>query len=424
MQISSYIHHRFLIGSPEIRISMEILAPQSQAFHYLNDSAANFIPKTPIQLPLYRPEYNPPQPIKIKTRPKKWNPKPMTTTSDVLHLMDSLKLPIPLDIYASLVRECTKWRDPFKAVELHDHMRKGGVRLSLPLLNRVLLMYVRCGCIENARQLFDQMFVRDFISWAVMIAGFCEEGSYVESVCLFTKMLREQHFSDLCDRRMKFLVIGIVAFVLKACVGLMDLELGMQVHCWLCKTGYSKEAASSSSLINFYGKMKDFAVAQCVFEQVCSRNTAIWTSRVVNCCCDDDFGGAVRVFKEMGMARVRKNGYTFSSVFKACGRMADVVCGRQVHANALKLGLELDDYVLCALIDMYGRCGSLQDANRAFDSGRDRRNGACYNVMVQNYVLHGYSLEAIKILDEMKEFGLEPRESLINEVRFVDNITR
>ncbi|XP_073031383.1 pentatricopeptide repeat-containing protein At1g31790 [Primulina eburnea] len=403
---------------------MEILAPQFQACHHLNHSVDNFIPKTPIHLPLSRPEYNPPPSIKIKTPQKKSNLKPMTTTSDVLYLMDSLKLPIQLDIYASLVRECTKLRDPFKAVELHDHMRKGGVRLSLPLLNRVLLMFVRCGCFENARQLFHQMFVRDFNSWAVMIAGFCEEGSYVESVSLFTKMLREQHFSDFCDRRMKFLVTGIVAFVLKACVGMMDLELGTQVHCWLCKMGYSKEAALSSSLINFYGKMKHFAVAQTVFEQIFSQNTAVWTSQVVNCCCDDDFEGAVHVFKEMGMARVRKNGYTFSSVFKACGRMADVVCGRQVHANAIKLGLELDDYVLCALVDMYGRCGSLHDANRAFDSGRDRRNGACYNVMVKNYVEHGYSLEAIKILDEMKEVGLEPRESLLNEVKFVDNITR
>ncbi|KZV31495.1 pentatricopeptide repeat-containing protein [Dorcoceras hygrometricum] len=401
-----------------------IVAPQSQAFHHLSDPVENFISKAPIHLSLNRPDYNPPPSIKIKSPPKKSNPKPITTTSDVLYLMDSLKLPLQLDIYASLVTECTKLRDPFKAVELHKHMRKGRIRLSLPLLNRILLMYVSCGCTENARQLFDQMFVRDFSTWAVMIAGFCEEGSYIESVSLFTKMLREQHFSDFCDRRMKFLVIGIVAFVLKACVGLMDLELGMQVHCWSCKMGYSKDAALSSSLINFYGKMKRFEVARNVFEHICSQNTAIWTSRVVNCSSDDDFEGAVFVFKEMGTSQVRKNSYTFSSVFKACGRMADLVCGQQVHADAIKLGLESDVYVLCALVDMYGRCGSLHDAYMAFDTGRDKRNGACYNVMVKNYVEHGYSLKAIKILDEMKEVGLEPCESLLNEVRFVDNITR
>lgn len=44
--------------------------------------------------------------------------------------------------------------------------------------------------------------------------------------------------------------------------------------------------------------------------------------------------------------------------------------------------------------------------------------------MVKNYARHGYSLEAIKILDEMKEVGLEPRELLLKEVKFVDDITR
>ena len=38
------------------------------------------------------------------------------------------------------------------------------------------------------------------------------------------------------------------------------------------------------------------------------------------------------------------------------------VCGSQVHVDAIKLGLELDDFVQCGLIDMYGKCGIVDDA--------------------------------------------------------------
>ncbi|KAL0312345.1 UNVERIFIED_CONTAM: Pentatricopeptide repeat-containing protein [Sesamum radiatum] len=371
----------------------------------------NFTSDHPIQIQL--PLLRPPKPMRIKPPPKKPNPKPVATTSDILRLMDSLKLPIPLDIYTSLIKECTKLRDPLKAVELHEHVRRSGLRLNLPLLNRLLLMYLSSGCFDHARQLFDQMFLRDFNSWAVMIAGCVENGKYNEAIEFYIEMLLGEEFENIGDNRMELLVSGVLVCVLRACLYTMDFELGRQVHSWLWKMGYSRNVVLSSFLINFYGKLKCFDGAQSVFEQVRCPNTVVWTSRIVNCSSDRNFEGVISIFKEMGREGVRKNGYTFSTVLKACRMMGDIECGRQVHANLMKLGLESDGFVQCALVDLYGKCGCLNDATRMFDIGKNKRNGACCNAMLTNYMQHGLYVEAIKILYEMKMAGFKTCESLL-----------
>ncbi|KAL7122590.1 hypothetical protein ACP275_01G054000 [Erythranthe tilingii] len=399
---------------------MEITAlnPHAKAALFFHNISSAKHSRTPIQiqLPIHtRPEYKPiPKPARIKPIPK-----PITTTSDILHLMDSLKLPIPPDIYTSLIKECTELGDPLKSIELHEHMRRSRFRFTLPLLNRLLLMYVSSGCLDRARQLFDQMFLRDFNSWAVLIAGCVENGEHGEAINLFVEMLHRQDMGNVGLDRMGFSVSGILVCVLKACLFTSDFELGTQVHCWLWKMGFSKSASLSCFLINFYGRLDCFEGAQTVFDHVRNPNTAVWTSRIVSFCSNGNFEEAVSVFKEMGREGVRENGYTFSTVLKACRKMGDIRCGQQVHANSIKSGLESDGYVQCALVDFYGKCGFLNDATRVFEMDINKKNDASCNAMLANYVRHGLCIEANEILRRMKMSGSRPCESVFNEVSFV-----
>lgn len=331
--------------------------------------------------------------------------------------MDGLKLPVPIDIYTLLIKECTELGDPSKAIELQEHIGRGGISVNLPLVNRILLMNVSCGCFDYARQLFDEMSKRDFNSWAILIAGCVQNGEHDEAINLFIRMLHDKEFENAGADQMGFSVPGIVTCALKACECAMDVQLGRQIHGWLWKMGFSRNAALSSFLISFYGKLKHYDGAQTIFDQVLHPDTAVWTSRIVNCCSDDNFEGVVDVFKEMGREGVRKNEYTFSTVLKACRRTGAIVYGRQVHANALKLGLESDGFVQCALVDLYGKCGFVRDATRVFEIGRSKRNNACYNAMFTNYMQHGLFVEAMKTLYEMKNAGFKPRKSMLDEVR-------
>ncbi|GKA99396.1 pentatricopeptide repeat-containing protein [Tanacetum coccineum] len=107
-------------------------------------------------------------------------------------------------------------------------------RLSLALINRVLLMYVSCGSLDYARKVFDEMFKRDFNSWAIMIAGYADNGEYEEVIRLFVN----DKFRYIMYSCGSFPVSWIMVCVLKVCGETMNVELGEQVHGWLMKSGY------------------------------------------------------------------------------------------------------------------------------------------------------------------------------------------
>ncbi|XP_059663096.1 pentatricopeptide repeat-containing protein At1g31790 [Cornus florida] len=350
-----------------------------------------------------------------------WRETTTTTTStisDVLRLMDALGLPTPIDIYASLIKECCDTRDIASAVELHAHIDSSGIRPGLPLLNRLLLMYVSCGLIENAHQLFDKMPMKDSNSWATVIAGYAENDDYEEAINLFVEMQNRRRYHNN-DDMIEFPISWIIVCILKACFHTMNLELGKQIHGWLLKVGNSTNMFLSSSLINLYGKCGCVEGADFVFDHMHRRNTVIWTAKIVNNCREGRFDEVLDDFKEMGKLRIKKNSFTFSSVLRACCRMEDDgLCGQQVHASAIKLGLESDDYVQCGVVDMYGKCGLVEDARKAFEMNEEKRNAACWNAMLTSYIHHGFCIEAIKFLYQMKAAGIQPQESLLNEVRF------
>lgn len=276
-------------------------------------------------------------------------------------------------------------------------------------------MFISCGCIPNARQVFDEMTKRDFNSWAIMIAGYADTGDYEEVVNLFINP-KLQYIIYSCNT---FPVSWVFVCVLKACAHTLNFTLGKQIHGWLIKSGYSNDVFVSSSLISFYGKVGSFKDGDLVFNGISSRrNVVVWTARINNNCKEENFRQVIDVFKQMGKEGVRKNSFTFSSVLRACAKISDDGnCGEQVHANAIKLGLESKSYVQCGLVNMYGKFGLINDAKRVFNVNENRRNVACWNAMLTSYVQNGCVIEAIKFLYQMKAAGVQPQELWLNKLR-------
>lgn len=65
------------------------------------------------------------------------------------------------------------------------------------MCNALIEMYVKCGCIDQAWQLFDQMSGRDVISWSTMIAGLANNGKACEAFKLFQDMQRAKIAPDV-----------------------------------------------------------------------------------------------------------------------------------------------------------------------------------------------------------------------------------
>lgn len=324
--------------------------------------------------------------------------------------MDSLSLRVTSDIYTFLIKECTVVRDSEGALKIRAHIKRSIRNPDLSLINRLLLMLVSCGHLETAHQVFDEMPLRDFNSWASMIVAYLEIDEYEDVISLFVEMQNEIFMLKIPS--------WIVVCVMKVCVLTRNLALGKQVHGQLVKFGAGNDMDLSWSIINFYGRLNCSDDAHFVFDQLFHRNTNIWTERIVNRYREGRFSEAIYDFIEMSREGVDKDGFIFSSVIKVCAKLHDDgKCGGQVHANAIKLGLESDPFVQCGLIDMYGKCGLLTDAEREFEAICDWRDIPCWNAMLMGYVHDRDCVKAVKFLYKMKEAGIKVEESLIKEVR-------
>nr|GEX52762.1 hypothetical protein [Tanacetum cinerariifolium] len=249
-------------------------------------------------------------------------------------------------------------------------------------------MYVSCWSLDNARKVFDEMSKRDFNSWAIMIAGYADNGEYEEVIRLFVNV------ANKIKLLAKFLYT-IDNLYQMARGETMNVELREQVHGWLMKSGYSDDLFMGSSLISFYGKVGCFEEGDMVFDQIGSkRNVVVWTTRIINNCKEERFREVFEVFNEMGKEGVRKNSFTLSSVLSACSKISDDGnCGEQF--------------------------GLINDAKRVFNMNESRRNLASWNAMLTSFVQNGCLVEAIKFLYQMRAAGVQPQELWLNKLRLL-----
>ena len=116
---------------------------------------------------------------------------------------------------------------------------------------------------------------------------------------------------------------------------------------------------------------------------------------------------AIGLYKEMLRLGVRENDFSFSSILSVYSNLANLEQGKQIHARIIQSWFGLDLLVKNALIDMYSKCGSLEDAHLVFMKMGKHYVVSC-TTMIMSYGQHGKGKEALGILAEMKSEGLFP----------------
>ncbi|CAK9201053.1 unnamed protein product [Sphagnum jensenii] len=90
-----------------------------------------------------------------------------------------------------------------------------------------------------------------------------------------------------------------------------------------------------------------------------------------------------------------------SSYIPTCTLLKD---GKQIHEQIIQSGFESDLFVGSSLIDMYAKCGSIEDAQRVFDR-MPTRDVAAWNAMLLGHVRGGQGQEALVLSQKMQREG-------------------
>ena len=70
------------------------------------------------------------------------------------------------------------------------------------------------------------------------------------------------------------------------------------------------------------------------------------------------------------MEFVQSDEFAFSIILLACVVVGTMQHGMEIHGNVIKEGIQLDASIDSAFVDMYAKCGSIENACHVFDKMR------------------------------------------------------
>ncbi|KAF9598609.1 hypothetical protein IFM89_028278 [Coptis chinensis] len=120
-----------------------------------------------------------------------------------------------------------------------------------------------------------------------------------------------------------------------------------------------------------------------------------------------DYINCFRIFRELIRAGVRVDNYTLPFVLRVCRDTLDLRMGRMSHGLVCKNGLDLDCFVLAAAVDMYAKCGAIEDSRKVFDD-MPKRDLVTWTVMIYAFADSGNPNEALLLYDSMMNSGIVP----------------
>lgn len=258
-------------------------------------------------------------------------------------------------------------------------------------------MYGRCGSLDDAKKVFDKMPERNVVSWTTMIAVYARH-------CEAHVVL--QHFHIMQQEGVSASTITFVS-LLAACAGQAALADGKLVHALILDSQREFDIFVETALVNMYGKCGSLTDAQSIFLNMPVRNVVSWTAMISAYAHQGKPKEALEVLDQMFLEGVKPNKVTYVSVLAACASDAALDKGKRVHACILNSGSESDRFVGTALFNMYGKCGSMEDAQIMFDrvSGP---NVVSWNAMIVLYTEHGQGKEALKLFAKMQQVEVIP----------------
>uniref|UniRef100_A0A0E0ABV0 DYW domain-containing protein n=1 Tax=Oryza glumipatula TaxID=40148 RepID=A0A0E0ABV0_9ORYZ len=292
--------------------------------------------------------------------------------------------------YEAAITACIERRALREGRQVHALMITARYRPAVFLGTRLVTMYVRCGALDDARNVLDRMPERSVVSWTTMISGYSQTERHVEALDLFIKMLRAGCIPNEYT----------LATVLTSCSGPQSIYQGKQVHSLLVKTNFESHMFVGSSLLNMYAKSENIQEARRVFDMLPERDVVSCTAIISGYAQKGLDEEALDLFRQLYSEGMQCNHVTFTTLVTALSGLASLDYGKQVHALILRKELPFFVALQNSLIDMYSKCGKLLYSWRVFDNMLER-SVVSWNAMLMGYGRHGLGHEVISLFKDL-----------------------
>ncbi|KAK4397376.1 Pentatricopeptide repeat-containing protein, chloroplastic [Sesamum angolense] len=326
--------------------------------------------------------------------------------------------------FSLVLKSCSRLHLLSEGMQVHGLMLKVGFGLDVFLQNCLISMYVKCGIVQLGRQVFDRMIRKDSFSYNLMIDGYVK--------CGMVSLARE--LFDMMPSELKNLVSWNTMIN-----GYLKLEDGFECAWDLFDKMPDRDLVSWNLMVDCCAKNGKMGLAQVLFDRMPERDVVSWASMVDGYAKVGNVEAARRFFDAMPrdviscnamMAGYVNNGYyeealnvfhdmlgntsdlapdsvTLLTALSATTQLGCIDEGIAIHQYMEEHGFFVSGKLSVALLDMYAKCGSIEQALYVFE-GVQEKDIDHWNAMIGALAIHGLGELAFDLFMKMERLSLEP----------------
>ncbi|CAI8607658.1 unnamed protein product [Vicia faba] len=258
--------------------------------------------------------------------------------------------------------------------EMHAQMVKNPKNVNFTTIDgTVMRNYLEFGDFVSAIKVFFVGFARNYLLYHSFVEEFESFGGDPSEILVV--------FNELHSKGVEFDSIAFT-FILKICMALKDLCVGLEIHACLIKKGFHDDVHLNCALINFYEKCWSIDKANQVFYETPNQEDFLWNTIVMANLRSEKWKNALELFGNMQRVSAKATSGLIVKMLQACGKFRALDEGKQLH------GLSSWN----SIISSYTVGGCLSDAFDIFAKEMEC-SGIKPDIITWNSVLLGYVLQ-------------------------------
>lgn len=272
----------------------------------------------------------------------------------------------------------------------HSYVVKLGSVEDTFVANALIDAYSKNGGVPDAKKMFDEMPVRDVVSWNTAMAAVVRQGNLAGARIIFDEMPEKDMVSWNT--------------MLDGCAKAGEAEAAFE----LFQRMPERNVVSWSTMVSAYCKKGDMEMAQVIFDKMPAKNLVTWTIMVSACAQKGLMEEAGRLFTGMKEASIELDVAAVVSILSACAESGSLALGKRIHRHVRQRKLGRSTLVCNALMDMFCKCGCVNRADYIFDTEMLEKDSVSWNTIIGGFAMHGHGEKALDLFAQMKQQGFKP----------------
>lgn len=318
--------------------------------------------------------------------------------------------------FVSLFKACGTIPDLIKGKELHALAdRLGFLFDNVHVGTSLLSMYEKCGAIDEAEQVFAALSERNVVSWNVMLSAYVEQCQGEKALKLYRQMQMDGISAD--NRTLLFAIqaCGILAlqFEVEVLEGesakAASLNIGKALHGLARAKGFTSDICIATALLRMYGMCGAIVEAEYVFAALSHIDTVSWTAMIAMYVEQGQGERAIGLYIQMQAEHATVDDVTLICILQACNNRGCLEVCKKLHFDISSAGCDESSGVTATLIDAYGNCGSMVDAQAIFDK-HPVPDIVVWNACIAGYAGQENTAASLQLFEKLKREGIKPDE--------------